>query len=209
MCRYPRLILITYYRFINMIARALISVTDKTNLHKLAPFLVDRGVQLISTGGTLKYLKQHNIKVTDISAFTGFPEMMDGRLKTLHPKIHGGILHRREEEVDAELAKEQGIELIDLVVVNLYNFEKTISNPHSTFEESIENIDIGGPTLLRAAAKNHKHVTVLSNPSDYDEFMDRYDTNTEALRRRYAQKVFAHTAKYDDIVSLYLYRNLF
>lgn len=191
------------------ITRALISVTDKTNLHKLAPFLVDRGVQLISTGGTLKYLKQHNIKVTDISVFTGFPEMMNGRLKTLHPKIHGGILHRRDEEVDAELATEQGIELIDLVVVNLYNFEKTISNPHSTIEDSIENIDIGGPTLLRAAAKNHKHVTVLSNPSDYDEFMDRYDTNTEALRRRYAQKVFAQTAKYDDIISLYLYRNLF
>lgn len=191
------------------ITRALISVSDKTNLHKLAPFLVNRGVHLISTGGTLKYLKQHNIKVTDISDFTGFPEMMDGRLKTLHPKIHGGILHRREEEVDAELATTQGIELTDLVVVNLYNFEGTITNPRSSFADCVENIDIGGPTLLRAAAKNHKYVTVLNNPTDYDEFMDRFDTNTEQFRRKLAQKVFAHTAKYDDIISLYLYRNLF
>lgn len=191
------------------ITRALISVTDKTNLHKLAPFLVDRGVQLISTGGTLKYLKQHNIKVTDISAFTGFPEMMDGRLKTLHPKIHGGILHRRDEETDAELATEQGIELIDLVIVNLYNFENTISNPNNTFETAVENIDIGGPTLLRAAAKNHKYVTVLTNPSDYDEFMNEFENITEKRRRKYAQQVFAHTAKYDDIISMYLYRNLF
>lgn len=192
------------------INRALISVSNKQNLNYLAPWLVEQGIEIISTGGTLKYLKQHKVKAIDISQFTGFPEMMDGRLKTLHPKVHGGILGRRG--IDDEIMVENEILPIDLVVVNLYNFEAAISTPGTTLPEAIEQIDIGGPAMIRSAAKNHKDVVVLCNPSDYDEFMAAYTVNegeiTYAHRVKFAQKVFAHTSKYDDMISQYLYHQI-
>lgn len=192
------------------INRALISVSNKQNLNYLAPWLVEQGIEIISTGGTLKYLKQHKVKAIDISQFTGFPEMMDGRLKTLHPKVHGGILGRRG--IDDEIMVENEILPIDLVVVNLYNFEAAISTPGTTLPEAIEQIDIGGPAMIRSAAKNHKDVVVLCNPSDYDEFMTAYTANegeiTYAHRVKFAQKVFAHTSKYDDMISQYLYHQI-
>jgi len=192
------------------INRALVSVSDKKNLHILAPWLVEQGVEIISTGGTLKYLKQHGVKAIDISTFTGFPEMMDGRLKTLHPKVHGGILGRRGS--DDEIMIEHDILPIDLVVVNLYKFSDTIATPGTTLSEAIEQIDIGGPAMLRSAAKNHQDVIVLVNPEDYDEFMVQYEITgglTYTQRLKYAQKVFAHTSKYDDIISQYLYLKIF
>lgn len=192
------------------IKRALISVSNKTNLHKLAPFLQEQSVEIISTGGTLKYLKQHQVKVTDISTITGFPEMMGGRLKTLHPKVHGGILGRRD--VDLEVMKEHEIEPIDLVIVNLYDFETAATKVGSTFDDTIEHIDIGGPAMIRSAAKNYKDVVVLVDPADYDDFMRLYQPSGEIShnqRLRYAQKVFAHTAKYDTMISEYLYHSIF
>lgn len=192
------------------INRALISVSDKKHLNVLAPFLQENGIEIISTGGTLKYLKQHGIKAVDISKFTGFPEMMDGRLKTLHPKVHGGILGRRG--VDDEVMAEQEILPIDMVVVNLYNFEKAISTPLITLPEAIEQIDIGGPAMIRSAAKNFKDVVVLVNPDDYEDFMLLYEFEGDigySQRMKYAQKVFAHTSKYDDMISQYFYHSIF
>lgn len=192
------------------INRALISTSNKKNLHILAPFLRDNNIEIISTGGTSKYLKQHGIKFIDISKFTGFPEMMGGRLKTLHPKVHGGILGRRG--IDDEVMFNNDILGIDLVVCNLYNFEKAISTPGITSLEAIEQIDIGGPAMIRSAAKNHKDVVVLVDPDDYDGFISLYSTEFDVgytQRLKYAQKVFAHTSKYDDMISQYLYHSIF
>lgn len=193
------------------IQRALISVSDKTKLHILAPFLQEKGVEIVSTGGTLKYLKQHGVKAIDISTFTGFPEMMDGRLKTLHPKVHGGILGRRDK--DEEVMLEHAIYPIDLVIVNLYNFEKAISTAGITLPEAIEQIDIGGPAMIRSAAKNHKDVVVLTNPDDYEDFIAQWMAENGEIsykqRLKYAQKVFAHTSKYDDMITQYLYFQIF
>lgn len=194
----------------NKIKRALISVSNKTNLHKLAPFLIEQDVQIISTGGTRKYLTQHGVPSTELSKYTGFPEMMDGRLKTLHPRIHGGILGRREE--DSDIMYEHNILPIDLVIVNLYDFESTVSKSQNDLDGAIEQIDIGGPAMLRSAAKNYKHVIPLINPDDYDKFMNLWVVNNgefdEHQRLAYAQKVFNHTSKYDDVIAQYLFMKL-
>src|SRR6266853_306314 len=150
------------------IQRAILSVTDKTGLVDFARNLADFGVELISTGGTAKLLRDSHIRVKDISELTGFPEMLDGRVKTLHPKVHGGILHRRENASHRTAVAEHGIEPIDMVVVNLYAFEKTAAKPGVHFEELIENIDIGGPSMIRSAAKNFQDVAVVTSPADYD-----------------------------------------
>src|SRR5947208_4320257 len=150
------------------IQRAILSVTDKTGLVEFAHKLAALGVELISTGGTAKLLRDSGIGVKDISELTGFPEMLDGRVKTLHPKVHGGILHRRESASHRSAVAEYGIEPIDMVVVNLYAFEKTAAKPDVHFEELIENIDIGGPSMIRSAAKNFQDVAVLTSPKDYD-----------------------------------------
>src|SRR6187402_846088 len=147
---------------------ALLSVSDKRGLVEFATALVQtHGYKLLSTGGTAKLLAEKGLPVTEVSQHTGFPEMMEGRVKTLHPKIHGGLLARRDKAEHLEQAAHAGIDLIDLVVVNLYPFEETVAKPHVSFEEAIENIDIGGPSMLRSAAKNHESVTVVCDPSDY------------------------------------------
>ena len=162
------------------IQRAILSVTDKTGLVDFARKLSALGIELISTGGTAKLLRDSGITVKDISELTGFPEMLDGRVKTLHPKVHGGILHRREDPKHVAAVAEHGIEPIDMVVVNLYAFEKTAAKPDVQFEELIENIDIGGPSMIRSAAKNFHDVAIVTSPSDYD--VDR--RRTGQLRRR-------------------------
>ena len=149
------------------IARALLSVSDKSGLLDFAKGLAELGVELLSTGGTSKHLKDGGLKVIDVSEHTGFPEMFDGRVKTLHPKVHGGLLQRRDNEEDKKNAKKHDIPVIDLVIVNLYPFEQTVAKKDVTLEEAIENIDIGGPSMLRSAAKNHRWVTVISDPADY------------------------------------------
>jgi len=185
------------------IRRALISVSDKSGILELARSLVARGVQILSTGGTARLLAEQSVAVTEVSDFTGFPEMMDGRVKTLHPKIHGGILGRRG--LDEAVMAENGIQPIDLVVVNLYPFEQTVAHPDCTLEQAIENIDIGGPTLLRAAAKNHAAVTVVVDPADYPRLMADMDAQdgavSDALRFDLAVKVFEHTARYDGAIA--------
>src|SRR5260370_2282224 len=150
------------------IRRAILSVTDKTGLPDFARRLATLGVELISTGGTAKLLRDSGIAVRDVSELTGFPEMLDGRVKTLHPKVHGGILHRREDARHVAAVKEHGIQPIDMVVVNLYAFEKTAAKPGVAFEELIENIDIGGPSMIRSAAKNFQDVAIVTSPTDYD-----------------------------------------
>jgi len=188
------------------ISRAIISVSDKRGIDSFAAFLQSQGVEILSTGGTSKFLKEKGIKVTDISDYTGFPEIMDGRVKTLHPKIHGGILAIREKKEHVESLEKLNIPFIDMVVVNLYLFEATIKKPNVTFEEAIENIDIVGPTMIRAAAKNFQDVIVLVDPQDYDivkEYMKKGDITYE-FRFYLAKKVFTHTAKYDGMISSYL-----
>src|SRR5512144_2643992 len=155
------------------IGRALVSVSDKGGLVEFAKVLAKHGVQILSTGGTAKLLSDAGIAVTQVSDHTGFPEMMDGRVKTLHPKIHGGLLGRRDVPEHMEAMGEHGIEPIDLVVVNLYPFAQTVAKPGVTFEEAIENIDIGGPSMLRSAAKNHESVTVIIDPADYGVVADQ------------------------------------
>src|SRR6202165_2208936 len=150
------------------IQRAILSVTNKTGVAEFARKLSEMGVELISTGGTAKLLRDSGIPVQDISELTGFPEMLDGRVKTLHPKVHGGILHRRENPAHRSAVAEHGIQPIDMVVVNLYAFEKTAARPDVPFEEIIENIDIGGPSMIRSAAKNFQDVAVVTSPADYD-----------------------------------------
>lgn len=187
------------------VTRALISVSDKAGIVDFARTLAEHGVELLSTGGTYVALSDAGISVTEVSAHTGFPEIMDGRVKTLHPLIHGGILARRDR--DAAVMSEQGIAPIDLVVVNLYPFEATVAREDCTPELAVENIDIGGPAMVRAAAKNHRDVLVVVDPQDYDELLDELGksrTTELELRRRYAVKAFRHTARYDAMVAGYL-----
>jgi phosphoribosylaminoimidazolecarboxamide formyltransferase/IMP cyclohydrolase len=186
---------------------ALLSVSDKTGLVDFAAFLSARGVRLLSTGGTAKALREAGLPVTDVSDYTGFPEMMDGRVKTLHPKIHGGLLHLREDAAHTAQAAIHGIEPIDLVVVNLYPFAQTLAKPGATHHDLIENIDIGGPSMLRSAAKNHRSVTVLTDPADYAAVRAEIESSgatTEATREKLAAKVFRHTAHYDQLIAAYL-----
>jgi phosphoribosylaminoimidazolecarboxamide formyltransferase/IMP cyclohydrolase len=191
-----------------MIKRALISVSDKQGVVEFARELSAMGVEILSTGGTAKALRSEGVAVTEVSAYTGFPEMMDGRVKTLHPKIHGGLLSRRSNPRDMEDIARQGISTIDLVAVNLYPFEQTIAKPGVTFDDAIENIDIGGPSMLRAAAKNFQDVTVVVDPADYTTVLGEMKTAKGVVSRetkfRLARKVFAHTAHYDSVIANYL-----
>jgi phosphoribosylaminoimidazolecarboxamide formyltransferase / IMP cyclohydrolase len=192
------------------IQRAILSVTDKTGLSEFARKLAALGVELISTGGTAKLLRDSGIPVKDISEVTGFPEMLDGRVKTLHPKVHGGILHRREDASHRAAVAEHGIQPIDMVVVNLYAFEKTASKPGVHFEELIENIDIGGPSMIRSAAKNFQDVAVVTSPADYDALAQEMSQSGGSLsaetKWRLAQKAFATTAAYDSAIASTLER---
>ncbi|SDI40918.1 bifunctional phosphoribosylaminoimidazolecarboxamide formyltransferase/IMP cyclohydrolase [Alteribacillus bidgolensis] len=189
------------------IKRALISVSNKEGILPFAKQLEEQGVEVISTGGTSRVLKEGGVNVTGISEVTGFPEILDGRVKTLHPNIHSGLLAMREKEEHIAELEEQGIAPIDLVVVNLYPFKQTIEKPNTEFEEAIENIDIGGPSMLRAAAKNYKHVTVITDPEDYETVLTEWrtdgDVSTET-KKRLAAKVFRHTASYDALIANYL-----
>ena len=190
--------------------RAIISVSDKTGIVNFARELVDLGFELISTGGTYKTLDEANISVNYISEVTGFPEILEGRVKTLHPLIHGGILARDCIE-HIEQMEQNGIRFIDLVVVNLYPFRETIAKPGVSFEEAIENIDVGGPTMVRAAAKNHGRVTVIVNPESYEEVISvlrETGTVSAGMRKRLAAEAFAHTAEYDRLIAGYLERQL-
>jgi phosphoribosylaminoimidazolecarboxamide formyltransferase/IMP cyclohydrolase len=189
------------------IRRALLSVSDKSGLVALARTLAEAGVQLLSTGGTAKTLREAGLAVTDLSAYTGFPEMLDGRVKTLHPKVHGGLLYIRGNEHHEAAVRQHGIEPIDLVVVNLYPFEQTVAKPNVPLHEAIENIDIGGPSMLRSAAKNHESVTVVVDPADYPvvaEQVKQHGQTTLDLRRRLAAKVYARTAAYDAAIATHL-----
>lgn len=187
--------------------RAIISVSDKTGIAKFAKELDLLGIEIISTGGTAALLKKEGISVTEASEVTGFPECLDGRVKTLHPKIHGGILAIRDNKDHMDKLKELEIEPIDYVIINLYPFKETVVNPDSDFETCIENIDIGGPGMLRAAAKSHNDVTVITDPADYgvvlNELKDKGETS-KATRINLAKKVFEHTAAYDTLISNYL-----
>lgn len=192
------------------IQRALISVTDKSGVVDLAKDLTAMGVEIMSTGGTAKVLAQGGVKVVEVSRFTGFPEMLDGRVKTLHPKIHAGILFRRDIKDHVAQMTKHHLAPIDLVCVNLYAFEATVAKPGVTLEEAVENIDIGGPTLLRAAAKNYPAVTVVVDPADYpkiiEEMKERDGETRLETRFELAKKVFALTHQYDDAISRYLAR---
>ncbi|WP_456375654.1 bifunctional phosphoribosylaminoimidazolecarboxamide formyltransferase/IMP cyclohydrolase [Thiolapillus sp.] len=188
------------------ITRALLSVSDKEGILEFAQGLTQAGVEILSTGGTAKLLADNGVPVIEVSDYTGFPEMMDGRVKTLHPKIHGGILGRRG--TDDAIMETHGIGPIDLVAVNLYPFEKTIANPDCDLATAIENIDIGGPTMIRAAAKNHKDVAVVVDPADYALILSEMKNNgnalSDSLRFRLAVKTFEHTARYDGAIANYL-----
>lgn len=188
------------------VTRALISVSDKTGILEFCRELNQLGVELLSTGGTAKLLAENNIAVTEVSDYTGFPEMMDGRVKTLHPKIHGGILGRRG--IDDAVMTENGIKAIDMVVVNLYPFEQTVAKPDCDLETAIENIDIGGPSMIRGAAKNHNDVAIVVDPVDYPRILAELQANASALshdtRFKLALKSFEHTARYDTMIATYL-----
>ena len=188
------------------IRRALISVSDKTGIIPFAKALQELDIEILSTGGTYKLLTSENIPAIEISEYTGFPEMMDGRVKTLHPKVHGGILARRD--IDQAVMAEHNIPPIDLVVVNLYPFEATVANPDCDLPTAIENIDIGGPTMLRAAAKNNRFVAVVVNPADYDGIVDLLKKNDGSLDQQtrfdLAVKTYEHTAAYDGAIANYL-----
>ena len=192
------------------IQRAILSVTDKTGLVDFARRLAALGVELVSTGGTARLLRDSGIAVNDISELTGFPEMLDGRVKTLHPKVHGGILHRRDDRKHVAAVKEHGIQPIDMVVVNLYAFEKTAAKPEVTFSELIENIDIGGPSMIRSAAKNFQDVAIVTSPKDYDAVAAELEREEGHLSKetkwRLAQKAFATTAAYDSAIASTLER---
>ncbi|ASK33042.1 bifunctional phosphoribosylaminoimidazolecarboxamide formyltransferase/IMP cyclohydrolase (plasmid) [Alcanivorax sp. N3-2A] len=192
------------------VERALISVSDKTGIVDFARALTERGVQLLSTGGTFKAIREAGIAVLEVSEHTGFPEMMDGRVKTLHPTIHGGILGRRGQD-DAVMA-DNGIAPIDLVVVNLYPFERTVANPDCSLEDAIENIDIGGPTMVRSAAKNNAHVGIVTDTADYSRVLEDMSANggklSQALRFDLAIKAFEHTAAYDSAIANYFGRRV-
>jgi phosphoribosylaminoimidazolecarboxamide formyltransferase/IMP cyclohydrolase len=192
-------------RSTSRIQRAILSVTDKTGLVDFARQLSGLGIELVSTGGTAKLLRDSGIAVKDISDLTGFPEMLDGRVKTLHPKVHGGILHRRENPAHTAVVAEHGIQPIDMVVVNLYAFEKTAARPGVAFEELIENIDIGGPSMIRSAAKNFHDVAVVTSPADYPAIAEELARTGGSLsletKWRLAQKAFATTAAYDSAIA--------
>ena len=186
----------------------LISVSDKTGVVNIAKGLVELGGSILSTGGTAKALREAGLEVTEVSSHTGSPEILEGRVKTLHPKIHGGLLGRRSQADHVKQMKKQGIAPIDVVVVNLYPFESTIAKSNCTFEEAIENIDIGGPSMLRSAAKNHEDVLVVVDPNDYGRVLEalRVGDVPTTLRRELAQKVFQHTSRYDGLIADYLNR---
>jgi phosphoribosylaminoimidazolecarboxamide formyltransferase/IMP cyclohydrolase len=190
------------------IERALISVSDKSGVLEFARGLVKQGVELLSTGGTAKLLADAGVPVTEVSDYTGFPEMLDGRVKTLHPKVHGGILGRRDLPEHVAKMREHGIGNIDLVCVNLYPFEATIAKPDCVLEDAIENIDIGGPTMVRSAAKNWAHVAIVTDAADYSALLAEMEGNGGALSRatrfNLAKKAFTHTAAYDGAISNYL-----
>ena len=189
------------------IRRALISVSDKTGLADFAKNLSTANVELFSTGGTRKFLEQQGLPVRDVAEYTGFAEMLDGRVKTLHPKIHGGILARHDRADDMASLEEHGILTFELVIVNLYPFEQTVARPGVAFDEAIENIDIGGPSLLRGASKNHAFITVVTDAGQYNDVLDQirsHGCTTPALRRTLAQAAFAKTAQYDAAISTYL-----
>ena len=190
------------------IQRALVSVYDKTGILEIATALVARGVELLSTGGTAEHLRAAGIDILDVSDYTGFPEMLGGRVKTLHPKIHGGLLAERDNPEQADEAAAHGIAPIDMVICNLYPFAATVAKPDVTLPEAIENIDIGGPTMIRAAAKNYRHVAVLTQPSQYPAVIQALDANDgclpEAERFALARVAFAHTAGYDTAIAAYL-----
>ena len=190
------------------IERAIISVTDKAGVVDLAKSLSKFNVQILSTGGTARAMRDGGVAVTDISDYTGFPEMLDGRVKTLHPMVHGGLLGVRANPDHVRMMNQHGIKNIDLLVVNLYQFEKTVAKEGVTLEEAVENIDIGGPAMLRSWAKNFKDVTVLVDPADYDVVLKEMEENggatTLKTRFRLAKKVFALTHRYDGAISAYL-----
>ncbi len=189
------------------IERALISLTDKSGIEGFAKELTDLGIEILSTGGTAKKMRDNGIHVTDVSEFTGFPEMLDGRVKTLHPLIHGGILNQRENDDHQQQCKKHGIKPIDIVAVNLYAFSSTVADPACTLADAIENIDIGGPTLLRASAKNFRDVTVIVDPADYPQVISEIKaTGNTSLKTRFklAVKVFQLTSSYDTTIADWL-----
>lgn len=192
-------------------AKALISVSDKRGIDRLARFLIDRGWDILSTGGTAQFLDKQGVPYTQVADYTGFPEMLDGRVKTLQPKIHGGILARRHNHAHQAACRAHGILPIDWVIVNLYPFAETIRKDNCPFDEAIENIDIGGPSLLRAAAKNFEDVVVLVDPDDYERIMDEFEKNKVVSRKTrlsLAQKVLRHSACYDALIADYLHTTL-
>ncbi|MDG4476922.1 IMP cyclohydrolase [Desulfobacterales bacterium RS19-109] len=189
------------------IERALISLTDKSGIEGFARELEQLGIEILSTGGTAKKMRDNGIKVKDVSEFTGFPEMLDGRVKTLHPKVHGGILAQKSNPDHLRQMQEHGLQAIDLVAVNLYAFEKTVANPDCTLGDAIENIDIGGPTMLRSSAKNFQDVTVIVDPADYPQVLAEIKaTGNTTLKTRFrlAVKVFALTSTYDTTIVKWL-----
>lgn len=194
-----------------MIKRALISVSDKTGIAEFASELSGLGVEIISTGGTAKLLSESNIEVTKVADVTGSPEILGGRVKTLHPKIHGGILAIRDNEEHQEEMEENGITGIDMVVINLYPFEKTVESG-ADFAECVEQIDIGGPAMVRASAKNHKFVTILTDSSDYEQVLSEMRENngvtSPETRRKLAQKAYARTAEYDTTINNWFKENI-
>jgi phosphoribosylaminoimidazolecarboxamide formyltransferase / IMP cyclohydrolase len=185
------------------VERALISLTDKAGIEGFAKELEQLGVEILSTGGTAKKMRDHGIAVKDVAEFTGFPEMLDGRVKTLHPKVHGGILAQRDNEKHRAQMSEHGLLPIDIIAVNLYAFDKATADPGCTLENAIENIDIGGPTMLRAAAKNFRDVTVIVDPADYPQVLAEIRaTGNTTLKTRFKlmRKVFALTSRYDTAI---------
>jgi phosphoribosylaminoimidazolecarboxamide formyltransferase/IMP cyclohydrolase len=189
------------------VERALISLTDKAGCEDFAKALAAMGVEILSTGGTAQKLRASGLSVTDVSEFTGFPEMLDGRVKTLHPLVHGGILNQRDNVDHQEQCRRHGIKPIDLIAVNLYAFAKTVANPDCTLVDAIENIDIGGPTMLRASAKNFQDVTVIVDPADYPQVLaelEAHGNTTLSTRFRLARKVFELTASYDAAIVQWL-----
>jgi phosphoribosylaminoimidazolecarboxamide formyltransferase/IMP cyclohydrolase len=189
------------------VERALISLTDKSGIDDFAKALADLGVEILSTGGTAKKIRDCGVAVTDVSEFTGFPEMLDGRVKTLHPLVHGGILNQRANPDHQQQCAENGIKHIDIVAVNLYAFEKTVAQPDCSLADAIENIDIGGPTLLRASAKNFQDVTVIVDPADYEQVLSEIrSTGNTTLKTRFrlAVKVFQLTSSYDTTIARWL-----
>ena len=193
---------------LNNIKRVVISVTDKKGIDEFARELTAFGAEILSTGGTAAQLRKSGVPVTEVSDYTGFPEMMDGRVKTLHPKIHGGLLALRDNDAHMQALREHGISTIDMVVINLYRFEDTIAKEGCTLEHAIENIDIGGPSMLRAASKNYRFVSVVTDPADYPKIIAEMKQTggkiSEATNFELAKKTFRLTAHYDGAISNYL-----